>query len=627
MCGIAGLIWRHKADGNTARGRAIISDVLRSMQHRGPDGQGIEADNAMALGHLRLSIIDIEGGVQPMSALDGQIRLSYNGEIYDYADRMSQQAAQGWSFKTRSDTETLIAGYVQEGPDFDTVLNGMYSYAMLDRRSGPGHIQIGLDPVGIKPLFIAETGQAILFASELRGMVAGLAALGVPLGVDDVAVSEYLTLGWVPAPNSLIKGVRRVHPGARMRISLPDSRGQSAHISTLAARPLPVAATSDEPLAQTLKDAIRRQVVADAPLGFFLSGGIDSSLLVSLASQAGIQPKTFTIRFTGGGHGVDKANEADVARAVADACGADHHELSVSAGMLADEFDNAFAAMDQPIADAACLPLLMMSRFARDTVKVCLSGDGGDELFLGYPRHKLVSAQAWWRSLPRPVQGVGRGVLNVLPTAPAQGFKEILRKVRVGGELVANPFYATGPFSGRFGRYLKNSVTLPDWAQNVAATNEAMFEADMLGQLSGQMLPKTDHVTMYASLEVRVPFLDLEMIAAARAMSVQEKRAGGVGKAPLRALLAQSLPPEITNRPKQGFRVPLTSWFRNELAADVKSRLLDHSNPATGAIAKSDVEALLQDHIAGNAEHSVRIWALLALQSWLDRLTADVVRT
>lgn len=592
--------------------------IMEAMHHRGPDGQGMQVSEQAAIGHLRLSIIDIEGGAQPMASPDGRVHLSYNGEVYGYEGVMAAQRARGWNFATRSDTETLLAGYIQDGETFDFGLNGMYAYAMLDRRPGRNLVQVGLDPVGIKPLFLAETPLGVLFASELRGMAAGLAALGLPCTPDRAAMVQYLALGWVPGPRTMLEGVRRLTPGTRLHIAL-----DGAGLTPLPSRPMPPAASAPpslDDLAATLEAAVRRQVVSDAQLGFFLSGGIDSSLLVSVAQRIGIKPRSFTVRFTGTGHGVARADEADIARSVAEHCGAEHHELEVSAATLAGELDAAFAAMDQPIADAACLPLLVMARFAREHVKVCLSGDGGDELFLGYPRHKLARHKMRWHNLPSPLQKSLQGLAARLPDAPGSGIAERLRKLRVGIDLISSPDYFAGPFSGRHSACLIDAPALPSWARDVPAEAEALFEADMLGQLAGQMLPKTDHVTMYASLETRVPFLDLEMIAAARAIPTTDKLSGGKGKAPLRALLARHLPPEITNRPKQGFRVPLTSWFRKDLAPLIRARLLDVPETAAGLVKRPALERLLADHIDGRAEHSGRIWALLALQAWLDSL-------
>jgi asparagine synthase (glutamine-hydrolysing) len=615
MCGIAGLVWKTVTSETREQGQQVTSAMLSAMHHRGPDGHGIFAHEQFALGHLRLSIIDIQGGAQPMSSPDGHVHLSYNGEIYGYEQLRVEQKNRGWKFATCSDSETLLAGYLQDGAEFDTKLNGMYAYALADLRPEKRYLQLGIDPVGIKPLYLAETKSAVIFASEMRAILAGLRELGESLSLNHEAVTQYLLLGWVPAPNTMLSGVHKLVPGGRCRIKLG-----CAEIESMGGKGLPLPATIQADVGDTLDEVMRRQVVSDAPLGFFLSGGIDSSLLVTTAQRIGIQPKTFTVRFAGEGHGVAAADESEIARMVAKHCGAEHHELTVSASTLKGELETALIAMDQPIADPACLPLLVMARFAREHVKVCLSGDGGDELFLGYPRHRLTGQKSLWHKVPTLVRSSVSGAASLLPTRPSRGIREKLRKLRVGVELISAPNYFAGPFSGRHAAALLRTASLPSWASHIPAQMDAVFEADMYGQLAGQMLPKTDHVTMFSSLETRVPFLDLEMIKVARMIPMAEKLGGGKGKAPLRTLLAHYLPPEVTKRPKQGFRVPLTSWFRHDLAQVVRARLLDPKKPADGIVSKSAIETLLDDHIAGREEHSIRIWSLLALQSWLDRL-------
>lgn len=618
MCGICGLVWRPSVRGDVSpRSNLAITAMLDAMGHRGPDGQGRHVAERHALGHLRLAIIDVEGAPQPMSSPDGNVALSFNGEIYNFAQLMEDQKRRGWQFRTRSDTEVLLAGYIQDGRLFDDMLNGMYAYAVLDEAglhggSGGGRLQLGIDPVGVKPLYVWEGPDAVLFASELRGILAALRALEFPVAIDRRALAQFLAQGWVPQPGSLVQGVRKLTPGARMEIDL--SNGQT---KDLPPRTLPAARAGN--LEEVLFASVRRQVIADVPVGFFLSGGIDSSLLVSVAHQMGLAPRTFTVRFEGEGHGIAAANEADVAALVAAHCNAEHHELRVNADILLEELDAGLAAMDQPIADPACLPLLVMSRFAQDHVKVCLSGDGGDELFQGYPRHALTPWKRRWHGLPPQLRDAARSIVQRLPTSPSTGLAENLRRIRVGFGLLDDPEYIPGPFSGHNERLLTVAPDMPDWMMALPTSDTAMFEADMRGQLSGQMLPKTDHVSMYASLECRVPFLDLEMVAFAQSISGAEKRAGGLGKAPLRSLLSRYLPDEVTKRPKHGFRVPLTDWFRTKLASSIRGRLLDPGQPVAGMMRRTDLEQLLAAHISGRAEHSIRIWSLLALQAWLDR--------
>lgn len=613
MCGIGGLVWKGQLRSDSRkRGLEITSEIMSAIKHRGPDGDGIHGTDRFTIGHVRLAIIDVEGAPQPMWTPTKDVAIVYNGEVYNFPELMREQTLKGWRYVTRSDTETLLSEYVLNGSDFDNKLNGMYAYAIADIRNGFDRLQLGIDPVGIKPLYIWEDSSVLVFASELKGIIAALRALQIPFSLSQNSLTSYLSLGWVPQVDALISGVRKMKPGGRLQIDL-----KTGVVLDLPHRGYPEPKNSD--LKHTIKTAVSRQLVSDVPVGFFLSGGVDSSLLVAIASNLGISPKTFTVRFVGDGHGISSVDEADTAKKVAQICGAEHHELAVSARTLLDKLDETFAAMDQPIADPATLPLLCLSQFAREHVKVCLSGDGGDELFHGYPRHLYATVKEYWQRIPDPIRACARGAVGLLPIAPSTGITEIMRKIGVGFQIIDDPFYAIGPFSGCHARFLSIKPILPSWVTNVRNNNDELFEADMLGQLSGQLLPKTDHIGMYAGLECRVPYLDLEVISNARYLTIDQKRKGGTGKIPLRNLLRDFMPDEIVNRPKQGFRVPLTTWFRFDLAETIRSRLLDPATPLCGMISRGHIEEIISAHIRGEAEHSIRIWSMLSLQTWLDR--------
>ena len=616
MCGICGIVWRPDQQIEPGGSERVTHAMMKAMEHRGPDGQGQHLGDRAALGHLRLAVIDVESGAQPMSTPDGRATLVFNGELYNFQDLKPDLAARGWDFRTRSDTEVMLAGHALEGDAFDRRLNGMYAYARLEQSDAGEVVTLAIDPIGIKPLYVAETKAAFVFASEMRGIIAALKALGETPEMDRQSVAQYLALGWTPAPRTLLKGVRKIPRGGRVRIDA--AKGE---IEVLEPQPLPAKtapATVDD-LEEALRAAVRRQMISDVPVGFFLSGGVDSSLLVALAAEMGLEPRTFTVRFSGEGHGVEAANEADVAQAVADHFSTRHHECEINAAVLSANLDGALSAMDQPIADPACLPLLLLSRFARQQVTVCLSGDGGDELFAGYPRHQLAGWKDQWRRLPGGIRQPLLAAAGLLPRSPSSGLAELLRKGRVAFDLVDDDAYYPGPFSGRRGRGLTPQPELPAWARNVPHDGDAMLEADFAGELVGQMLPKTDHVSMSASLECRVPLLDLDVVALARGMPLSQKRRGGQGKLPLRELLGRRLPASIANRPKHGFRVPLTSWFRGELSGLVRERLLSSGHPAAGVLPAAAVEGLVDEHLSGAAEHSIQIWSLLALHTWMDR--------
>lgn len=615
MCGISGIVWRSGNGAQKNPARAATHAMLSAMRHRGPDGSGVfETENAI-LGHVRLSIIDIAGGAQPFRAMQDQLALSYNGETYNFNELRAELQERGAGFSTRSDTEVVLQAYAAWGGAFDERLNGMYSYAIFDGRSADPVLWLGTDPVGIKPLFLFQNEDWIIFASELKAVVAAMKILSVDVVPNPQAVRAYLEFGFAPAPLSFLSQVRAFMPGDRCRIDLrtgvvlwmprrlrPYSRVRKSERGVL-----------DAELREALERAIRRQIVADVPVGFFLSGGIDSSLLLAMAARMGFQTKSFTIRFRGDGHGVDQANEADIATEIARLCGSRHHEIAIDADGLMDSIDDCLAAMDQPLADPACLPLLALSRFASREVKVCLSGDGGDEIFAGYPRHRLERWKRRWQILPLPARRAARHVVNWLPNSPSTGLAEKMRKAKVGFSILDDSNYVLGPFGRRI------DPMAFDWNMPETLDGVALMDADIDGQLAGQMLPKTDNMTMAASLECRVPLLDLELVQLASGVPLNEKMNRTTGKLPLRRILADYLPPEIVNRPKRGFRVPLTSWLRGEMAPRVRDELLSGSGIIGQFLHPSEVAKIVEEHMSGRGEHSIRIWTLLALNAWAKR--------
>ncbi len=616
MCGVFGIVCRDGALDESA-GRAAADAMDAALVHRGPDGSGILARRNVLLGHRRLAIIDLEHGAQPMVAEGGRVALSYNGEIYNYRDLRGDLARRGWQFATASDSETVLASYCLDGVEGDANLNGMYAHAILDERADERAIVLAVDPVGIKPMFVWQGSGVVLFASELQAIVAALHALALPVEIDWEAAASFLRLGWVPAPQAMIRGAKRLLPGERWRIDVAEARA-----APLSLRPLPAAAPLSanrdefiERFGTALNGAVERQLISDVPLGFFLSGGIDSSLLLAVARDMGHNPSSFTIEFAGSGHGVARANEGEIARAVADRLGVPFQSIMVDEATMRDTLPRMMAAMDQPLADPACLPLLLLAEFARKEVTVCISGDGGDELFAGYSRHELAPLRAQWWRLPGPVRSLGRSVAGLLPQAPSTGWREVLRKARVGHGLIDADAYVQGPFAG----VLSASPSLEPWNNGVGNDAEAMMAADLAGQLAGQMLPKTDNMTMAASLECRVPLLDLELVDLAAQAPLAWKREARVGKVPLRQLLARHLASEVTDRPKHGFRVPLTSWFGGPMAGELRERFARRADLFDSLLPHGLAGSVLDDHLAGRAEHSIRIWTLLALDSWIER--------
>ncbi|MGL5840119.1 MAG: asparagine synthase (glutamine-hydrolyzing) [Sphingorhabdus sp.] len=613
MCGVCGIVWRSGNAEHREKARAANSVMLAALKHRGPDGSGtFESENAI-LGHTRLSIIDLDGGAQPFRMAQDALALSYNGETYNFHDLRHELATEGASFVSRSDTEVALQAYSRWGETFDHRLNGMYAYALFDGRGPDAILQLGTDPVGIKPLFLFENDDWVIFASELRAVISAMRQLSIEVGVSVDGVSAFLAYGFTPAPLSLVQGITAFGPGSRCRIDL-----RTRKVSWLPRRARPHASANesgngsrDAELRDCLQRAVERQIVADVPLGFFLSGGIDSSLLLAMAARMGVEPKSFTIRFTGAGHGVEQVNEADIAADIAKICGSRHYEIAIDASSLLNGIDACFAAMDQPLADPACLPLLALARFARQEVTVCLSGDGGDEVFAGYPRHRLQKWKQHWIRVPSPAQSIARSAARCLPDAPSDGLTELLRKAKVGFSLLDDPHYIRGPFACQV------AAQEFSWNQLAAFDASELMDADIDGQLAGQMLLKTDNMTMAASLECRVPFLDLELIELASTMPLGYKMNSASGKLPLRRILRDLLPKSISDRPKHGFRVPLTSWLRGEMASRVRDELTSDLGIIEQILPRNYIASVVDEHLEGRSEHSTRIWALLAINAWM----------
>jgi asparagine synthase (glutamine-hydrolysing) len=620
MCGIAGILSISGKVTVECR-RAAVAGMLRAITHRGPDETGHYEDRQVTLGHARLSIIDLAGGRQPLFNEDRSCVLVYNGEVYDY-QRIRDRLAGRHTFATNTDSEVLVHLYEDEGEGFCEQLNGMYAYAIWD--SGEARLQLAIDPVGIKPLYHYRDDHCFVFCSELRGMICGLRQLGVTVQWNHTAIRSFLQLGWFPAPDTPWMRVRKLGPGERLTV---DRAGQRS-----AQTPLPHGCTwSDgeageatvEQLDNLLTETVRSQLVADVPVGVFLSGGIDSSLLTAVAGK--LQPgiKTFCVGFSGESDDVIAADESQVARVVADHLGTEHHTLIVDPRGLLELLDDAWLAMDEPIVDPAVLPLLLVSREARRHVKVCLSGDGGDEVFGGYPHHWLLAWKRRFHAAPVWLRSLAGGVANCLPRSPSRGFREKLRRARVGYCMLADQDYVPGPFSAPHANWLVDPAPYRQVRRDQLYDDDWYYTDGLLHPLAGQMLPKTDRVSMYASIEVRVPLLDNRMLAFGRSLPFSAKVGrNGVTKVVLRQLLARYVPAEISRRPKHGFRVPLAGWFRNELKRDVRERLGEGVGIPEEVIRPEAVRRLVAEHLSGQAEHSVRLWALMTFSHWAEQVSA-----
>jgi asparagine synthase (glutamine-hydrolysing) len=633
MCGICGAAW-------TDPGRALagpdLDRMVARLVHRGPDDSGTYRDAHAALGFRRLSIVDLAGGHQPLSNEDGTVWTVFNGEIYNFPALRHRLEAKGHTLRSSGDTEVLVHLYEDEGPKLFRLLRGMYALAIWDapRRT----LVLGRDRLGQKPLVYRVDGSRITFASELKSLLA-LPDSEVPRKVDPLALDRYLTYGYIPHPRTILDGVYKLPP-AHVAVwhegKLTLERYWEPDWNAEADR----APEEDvEALRETLADAVREQMVADVPLGAFLSGGIDSTVIVGLMQKASDRPvKTFSIGFA------DPAfDESRFARLAADRLGTEHHAFVVepkaweTLPALARQFD-------EPFADSSALPTWHVARETRQHVTVALTGDAGDELFAGYDRYRALALAEVFDRLPSGPRGwLGGPVARALPASARA--KTRLRKVRRWLEGIGEPFEArylkwVGLFDepGRAALYADGFLdTLasagsrnPSEADPASVLARALsaapkrdsvtraMVADLLTYLPGDLLAKVDLSSMAHSLECRGPFLDHRVVELALAMPLRRKLRlrRGRSKVVLKQAFADLLPPAIASRPKMGFGVPIDRWFRGELKDELRSVLLDPVSLDRGLFRPEEIATLIDDHVQGRRDHAYRLWALLMLELW-----------
>lgn len=616
MCGICG-----RTDDPRARAVAAMNGA---MTYRGPDDEGTHTDPAvgLSLGARRLSVIDVGGGHQPLTNEDGTIWAALNGEIYNHPRLRQMLSERGHRLATGTDTEVLVHLYEDYGEDLVHALEGMFALAIWD--SGSGTLLLARDRFGEKPLFYSAAEGQLCFASELTALAAG-----APIGdeLDPIAVDRYFVHGYVTGERSILAGARQLEPGHLLRWR----RDEALDVRPYWRPPVPVAA-SDEPvedlvgeLRRLLEDSIRGRLIADVPLGVFLSGGVDSTLVAALAARQSSAPiKTFTV-----GYDVGEVSEAAQARATAEEIGSEHHELTLELGEVAAHVPAVLGALDQPLADQSLPAFHAIAEFARREVTVAVGGEGADELFGGYPRYRwLARSEAIGRRLPAPLGAVAaRGLERALPSGRAARLADVVRPGEamlrhldwVAAERLATRASLYGP---RLDAVASRSELAADLARGLpeVETVEGRFMLlDQLHWLPGDVLAKADRASMLVSLEVRTPYLDYALAEFAATISPEAHTRGG-GKALLRRLLADLLPETSLRRPKTAFRVPVAAWLRGPLAATMRDQVRNGSACEEGWIDRAAASTLLDRHLGGESDQSEVLWPLLAFGLWLDRL-------
>jgi asparagine synthase (glutamine-hydrolysing) len=613
MCGIVGAFHYDRSPVD----RRLLDRMSALLAHRGPDAYGTHFDGPIGLAARRLSIIDVAGGNMPIHNEDQTITVVSNGEIYNYVELREELAARGHQFKTRSDTETIVHAYEEYGADCLARFNGMFAFALWDRRKG--ELLLARDRMGEKPLFYAEVAGRLLFASEIKSL---LQAPECSREVDLDALDQYLTALYIPYPRTIFRDIAKLPPGHMMRVSAGGARVSGywfpERISEGAIDP-DEAATK---LRSLLADAVRLRLRSDVPVGAMLSAGLDSPSVVAMAAKAipSGRLETFAVGFEGADW-----DERPGARLVAERFETIHHEISVAPADVLRLLPRLVWLLDEPMGDGAIVPLAVLSALARQHVKVMLSGAGGDELFAGYPRYEIgqaPSAPLWLQALPaaakRGIAQVGKLYSNGLGNRWRVALRTIDQRYcdETAWFDAAERTALTRRGNGTF--------------RQVVARHYQRFEADAVNRLlfvdqhtylSDDLLPMLDRATMGVSLEGRVPFLDPALVEWAMSLPASLKLRNGVGKIVLRRAMSNTLPPEILHLPKRGFGPPFGTWLRSGLHDHARKLLLGPTARKRGLLDPTIVERLLADNLD---EHRAgqRIWMLLVLELWF-RLFVD----
>jgi asparagine synthase (glutamine-hydrolysing) len=606
--------------------------MIDAQSHRGPDAWGLWADEHCALGHRRLSIIDLsEAGRQPMSNSDDpdrDILITFNGEIYNFQELRRELESLGYRFRTRTDTETILHAYDRWGVDCLAKLRGMFAFGVWDRNRR--RLFLARDRVGKKPLFYAQFGDRFLFASELQGI---LADRDVPREINPQAIDAYLTYGYVPAPHTAFQGVFKLPPAHYLTLDLKQSGFEQRVERYWSLNYQPKLRLSEqeacEALREKMTEAVRLRMISDVPLGAFLSGGIDSSIVVGLMAKLSERPvKTFSIGFKEAAY-----NELDHARRIAERCGADHHEFIVEPDALAI-LPKLVRHYGEPYADSSAIPTFYVSQMTRQHVTVALNGDGGDESFAGYERYLGNHIAERFQSAPGVALAAG-ALGRLIPDSinPKSRTRQARRFLAVASRPMperyarwltffhdeAKPQLYSSEFAARLnGRRDGWLKSLFDELPKAAPLNpfDAAMAVDVMSYLPYDLLVKVDITSMANSLEARSPFLDHEVMEFAAALPVEIKVRNRQLKYLLKRAFADLLPPENVNRRKMGFGVPVGQWFRGPLRELLRDALLSGQSLKRGYFREVEIRRLVDLHLESRADHSFQLWNLLMLELW-----------
>jgi asparagine synthase (glutamine-hydrolysing) len=628
MCGIGGfLMARTGLPGRAAEER--LWAMIATLRHRGPDDRGVWTDGQAGLAHSRLSIIDLSpAGHQPMTSADGKVLITYNGEIYNFAEIRRDLEAAGYPFRSRSDTEVIVNGWHAWGPAIFTRLRGMFALAIWDRRSR--RLILARDRLGKKPLYYASTGKAFLFGSEIKSL---LTWPGLPRTADLSAVDDYLTLAYVPAPQTAFVGIRKV-PAAHYLVI--DARGDGSLAEPEPTRywrlPEPRAvrrrrraADLRRELVAHLEEAVRLRLISDVPLGAFLSGGVDSSAVVAMMARVGAGTvKTFSIGFA-----AKEYDETRYARMVAERYGTEHEEFVVEPDAVA-VLPRLVWHYGEPFADPSAIPTYYVSEIARRKVTVALNGDGGDECFLGYNRYRAMRHLSRLDRMPRWSRVGLERLIGLAPSAAQRRFKipQIRGVLRAPDQQPGRRYaftivsFTDDDKQNGYGEVMRARLgrSSLDLLETYFAEADSLVGganwADIHTYLPDDLMVKVDVASMAHGLESRSPLLDHVLVEWAATIPNEVKMAGGETKALFKSAMEPYLPAALLYRPKMGFGCPVDHWFRNELKDLAYDTLLSRSARERGLFRPDYVRGLLDEHCRLARNHHTRLWALLMLELW-----------
>ena len=627
MCGICGYI---HLDKSKKPSEEILKSMMSTLARRGPDDEGVYIKDNVALGHRRLSIIDLETGRQPITNEDGSVIIIYNGEVYNFPELKVRLERRGHLFKTHSDTEVVVHAYEEYGEDCLKYFNGMFSLAIWDSRQQS--LFIARDRFGKKPLYYAVFDNQFIFGSELKAL---LKHPSVKREIDSSALSKYLAYEYVPSPYSIFKNINKLEAGSKLVLKDGDYKtgrwwkmdfGRTGSFDLEAA---------EEELLRRLKESVRKRLISDVPLGVFLSGGIDSSAVVSMMAAL-MDPKdikTFSVGFK-----EEAFDESGDARRVAEYFGTDHREEVLRPDAMLDVFPAILEILDEPFADSSIIPTYIVSRFTRKYVKVALGGDGGDELFSGYPSFRAHRIERIFRFLPGPAKKLPLKVLASMSpvsykTGSGIGLKarRFLRGLDFPQSSRHQAWIGTFTPDEQKSLFLKERLRESDLPGVYSPTEKFFEEAVSLEPMdrvmyvylktymSDDILAKVDRASMANSLEVRAPFLDTDFAAFAANIPASYKLRGSVSKWILKDALKAKLPEQTLRKGKKGFAVPVAKWLKDDLKGLLNDAFDKRKIEKEAIFDYNYIKALVDDFRLGRKDLRKEIWALFMFENWYDR--------